>query len=82
MVLIIWFLSALATSFVLSVIYTALQLEGLQCFIAFLLCAIYLSDKVSMHYVNKYLQRKQAMEMRERIKLLIEKIEDEEDEHE
>lgn len=80
MVLVISLLSGIATAFVLSVIFHALQLEGIVYFITYLLSFIYLSDKVSMHYINKYLSRKQATEMRERIKLLIEKIEEDEDE--
>lgn len=80
MVLVISLLSAIATAFVLSVIFHTLQLEGIVYFITYFLSFIYLSDKVSTHYVNKYLQRKQAMEMRDKIKSLIEEIEEDEDE--
>ena len=80
MVLVISLLSGIATAFVLSVIYHTLQLESVIHFIAYLLCLIYVSDKVSMHYINKYLSRKQAMEMRDKIKSLIEEIEEDEDE--
>lgn len=75
MVSIIKFLSTIATAFVLSVIYHTLQLESVIHFIAYLLCLIYVSDRVSMYYVNKYLSRKQAMEMKNKIKLLIEEVE-------
>lgn len=80
MVLVINLLSTIATAFVLSVIFHTLQLEGIVYFITYFLSFIYLSDKVSMHYINKYLSRKQATEMRKRIKFLIEEIEEDEDE--
>ena len=85
MVLVIGLLSTIATAFVLSVVINLLQLEGVVVFIAYLLCVIYFSDNVFMHYYAKYISWKQLKQI-ERIVIpfdeIINKIKDEEDKDE
>jgi hypothetical protein len=84
MVWLIKVLSALASAFVLSVLFKLLPEEPIY-FIAYLLCVIYFSDNVFMHYYAKYISWKQ-LKQAERIVIpideIINKIKDEEDEDE
>ena len=72
MVLIIRLICTVATAFVLSVVINLLQLEGIVVFISYILCVIYASDKVSMHYIGKYISKKQTERIMKNIDKVIE----------
>lgn len=84
MVWLIKVLSAIATAFVLSVLFKLLPEKPIY-FIAYLLCVIYFSDNVFMHYYAKYISWKQ-LKQTERIVIpideIINKIKDKEDKDE
>ena len=72
-----------ATAFVFSVVINLLQLEGIGVFITYILCVIYASDIVSMHYIGKYMSKKQTERIMKNIDKIIEiNLSDEEDEDE